>query len=131
MVGWDFLDDDNDPYDDVQYGHGTGEATDSSSEADNGANTESAPTCPNCTQIYLRVGTSFVADVNRFAMATLYATDNGVDVVQEALGTLNKSRIGADAVKYAYDHGTTVEEWACGYRFDIVLGGASATPVED
>ena len=26
IAGWDFLDDDNDPYDDVQYGHGTGEA---------------------------------------------------------------------------------------------------------
>ena len=35
MVGWDFLDDDNDPYDDVQYGHGTGEARDSTAEADN------------------------------------------------------------------------------------------------
>ena len=30
IVGWDFLDDDNDPFDDVQYGHGTGEARDSS-----------------------------------------------------------------------------------------------------
>ena len=29
MVGWDFLDNDNDPFDDVQYGHGTGEARDS------------------------------------------------------------------------------------------------------
>ena len=36
IAGWDFLDDDNDPYDDVQYGHGTGEARDSSAEADNG-----------------------------------------------------------------------------------------------
>ena len=36
MVGWDFLDDDNDPYDDVQYGHGTGEARDSTAEANNG-----------------------------------------------------------------------------------------------
>jgi protocatechuate 3,4-dioxygenase beta subunit len=31
----------------------------------------------------------------------------------------------------AYDHATTVEEWATGYRFDIVLGGSAATPVED
>jgi protocatechuate 3,4-dioxygenase beta subunit len=30
-----------------------------------------------------------------------------------------------------YDHETTVEEWATGYRFDIVLGGAAATPMED
>ncbi len=31
----------------------------------------------------------------------------------------------------SYDHATTVEEWATGYRFDIVLGGAAATPLED
>ena len=31
----------------------------------------------------------------------------------------------------SYDHATTVEEWATGYRFDIVLGGSAATPMED
>jgi protocatechuate 3,4-dioxygenase, beta subunit len=31
----------------------------------------------------------------------------------------------------AYDHDTTVEQWATGYRFDIILGGAEATPLED
>jgi protocatechuate 3,4-dioxygenase, beta subunit len=31
----------------------------------------------------------------------------------------------------AYDHDTTVEQWATGYRFDIVLGGAEATPLEE
>lgn len=31
----------------------------------------------------------------------------------------------------AYDHASTVEEWATGYRFDIVLGGNEATPLED
>ena len=30
-----------------------------------------------------------------------------------------------------YDHATTVEQWATGYRFDIVVGGAAATPTED
>ncbi|MGZ4426378.1 MAG: protocatechuate 3,4-dioxygenase subunit beta [Nocardioidaceae bacterium] len=30
----------------------------------------------------------------------------------------------------AYDHTATRPEWATGYRFDIVLGGAEATPVE-
>ncbi len=30
----------------------------------------------------------------------------------------------------SYDHSATVEEWATGYRFDIVLGGAEATPLE-
>ncbi len=63
MVGWDFLDDDNDPFDDVQYGHGTGEAEGSNAEADNGRNVGS---CPNCTVIHMRVGDSFIADINRF-----------------------------------------------------------------
>ena len=105
IVGWDFLDDDNDPYDDVQYGHGTGEARDSAAEADNGGD---LGTCPNCMQIHMRVGTSFIADVNRFALATVYAVDNGAEVVQEALGTLNKSRLGRQAVDYAWERGVTV-----------------------
>jgi hypothetical protein len=104
MVGWDFLDDDNDPYDDVQYGHGSGEARDSNAEANNGGGLGS---CPNCMVVHLRVGTSFVADVNRFAQAAIYATDNDVLVIQDALGTLNKSRLGRQAVKYAWDHGVT------------------------
>jgi hypothetical protein len=105
IAGWDFLDDDNDPLDDVAYGHGTGEASDSSAEADNGDQTG---TCPNCMVLPLRVGDSFIADDNRFAMAALYATDNRVDVVQEALGTLNNSTLARQAVDYAYRHGVTV-----------------------
>ena len=31
----------------------------------------------------------------------------------------------------AYDHDVTVENWALGYRWDIVLRGRSATPFED
>jgi protocatechuate 3,4-dioxygenase, beta subunit len=27
-----------------------------------------------------------------------------------------------------YDHDTTMEEWALGYRWDIVLDGPAATP---
>ncbi len=105
IAGWNFLDDDNDPYDDVQYGHGTGEARDSTAEANNGG---SLGTCPNCMVLPLRVGESFVADANRFAEATLYATDAGADVVQEALGTLNAPLFARQAIEYAYQHGVTV-----------------------
>ena len=107
IVGWDFLDDDNDPFDDVQYGHGTGEARDSTAEGANGPDNELG-TCPNCMSIHMRVGDSFIADVNDFAQATIYAADNDVLVVQEALGTLNNSRFGRQAIEYAYDHGVTV-----------------------
>ena len=56
----------------------------------------------------LRVGESFVADANRFAQAALYATDSGVDVIQEALGTLNAPLFARQAIEYAYHHGVTV-----------------------
>jgi hypothetical protein len=105
IAGWDFLDNDNDPYDDVQYGHGTGEASDSSSEANNGGQ---AGSCPNCMVVPLRVGDSFVADANRFGQAALYAVDNGVLVIQEALGTLNNTHLAREAIDYAYDHGVAV-----------------------
>jgi len=109
MVGWDFLDDDNDPYDDVQYGHGTGEARDSTAEAaNNAAGGGELASCPNCMGVHMRVGDSFIADVNRFAQATIYAADNDVLVVQSALGTLNNSRLARAAVKYAYDRGVTI-----------------------
>jgi Subtilase family/FG-GAP-like repeat len=105
IAGWDFLDDDSDPFDDVQYGHGTGEARDSTGEADNGGELGS---CPNCTFIPLRVGDSFIADESDFAQAVFYATDNGVRVVQEALGTLDHTSLGRDAVEYAYRRGVAV-----------------------
>ena len=109
IVGWDFLDNDNDPYDDVQYGHGTGESLDAAGEADNrsGSSGRSVSMCPNCQVMYLRVGDSFVADVDNFAQAAIYATDNDALVIQEALGALNNSRLARQAVNYSYDHGVT------------------------
>ncbi len=38
---------------------------------------------------------------------------------------------GRERLVSAYDHSLTQPEWALGYRFDIVLRGASATPFED
>src|SRR6185436_4141212 len=35
IAGWDFMKDDNDPFDDTRYGHGTGEANDSTAAANN------------------------------------------------------------------------------------------------
>ena len=104
IAGWDFYQHDNDPADDVTYGHGTGEAQDSSAEAT--ATTISQ--CPNCRVLPLRVGDSFIADINHFAAAVVYATDNGADVVQEALGTINHTAFGQDAVDYAYNHGVLI-----------------------
>ena len=101
IAGWNFLDDDNDPFDEVQYGHGTGEARDSTAEADNGGD---LGTCPNCMVIPVRVGDSFVADSNLFAQGVVFAVDSGVHVVQEALGAINNTTFARQAIEYAYAH---------------------------
>jgi hypothetical protein len=106
IAGWNFVDNTNDPYDEVHYGHGTGEQSDSAAEANNGVN--DSGTCPNCFVMSLRVGESFIADANRFAEAVLYGADRGVSVIQEPLGTYNDSLFTREAIDYAYNHGVAV-----------------------
>jgi len=106
ISGWDFYKNDNNPYDDTRYGHGTGESHDSSAQGNNGIG--SVGTCPNCRFMMLRVGDSFIADANDFAKAVVYATDNGVKVVQEALGTVDQTAFSKAAIDYAYAHNVTV-----------------------
>lgn len=105
IAGWNFLDDDNDPFDEVAYGHGTGEARDSTAEADNG---HDLGTCPNCMVLPIRVGDSFIADSNLFAQAVVFAVDSGVHVIQEALGAVNNSSFARVAIDYAYDNDVPV-----------------------
>ena len=106
IAGWDFLDNDNDPFDDVQYGHGTGEARDSSSEADNGGAARHLPELHGRCRCASATASSPTSTTSR--QAVIYATDNDVQVVQEALGTLNNSSLAREAVDYAYRHGVTV-----------------------
>ena len=100
ISGWDWMKNDNDPYDDTRYGHGTGEAGDSVSAANNGIG--SAGGCPLCRFIPGRVGDSFIADVQAFGQAVIYATDNGASIVQCALGTINNTSFAQSALDYAY-----------------------------
>ncbi|MGH9170558.1 MAG: protocatechuate 3,4-dioxygenase subunit beta [Acidimicrobiales bacterium] len=39
-------------------------------------------------------------------------------------------RSAAESLVAQFDLGATVESWALGYRFDVVVGGPSSTPVE-
>ncbi len=103
ISGWDFMKDDNDPYDDTRYGHGTGEANDSVASANNGIG--AAGGCPNCRFIPMRVGDSFITDVSDFGQAVIYATDAGAKVIQCALGTINNNHFSQAALDYAYDKG--------------------------
>lgn len=103
ISGWDFMKNDNDPYDDTRYGHGTGEARDSTSQANNMIG--SAGGCPKCRFMPMRVGDSFITDVNMFGKAVVYATDNGAKIIQCALGTINMTRFAQQALDYAYANG--------------------------
>jgi hypothetical protein len=112
ISGWDFFKDDNDPYDDTRYGHGTGEAEDSTASGNDGIG--SIGGCPQCQFVPLRVGDSFVTDANDFAQAVMYASDadygqgRRVRVIQEALGTLNLSTFAQHAMDYAYRRGLII-----------------------
>lgn len=103
IAGWDFYQADNDASDDVTYGHGTGEAKDSSAEIG-----KAITQCPNCMFLPLRVGDSFIADINHWAEAVVYAVDNAASVVQEALGTLNHTGFAQVAADYAYRNGVLI-----------------------
>ena len=106
IAGWDFFDDDNDPYDDTRYDHGTYEAREAAAKGNDGEG--GIGPCPNCFILPLRVGDSFVADGSNFAGAVLYAVDNGASVVQEALGTINHPTYATAAISYAWDHDVLV-----------------------
>lgn len=106
ISGWDFFEDDNDALDEVRYGHGTGQSNDSGAEANNGLG--GVGSCPNCMLLSVRVGDSFVVEVNAFAQGVVFAVDSGALVIQEALGTLNQTSHGQSAIDYAYRNGVVV-----------------------
>jgi hypothetical protein len=103
IAGWDFHDGDNDAFDDVDYGHGTGEAEDQVSEANDGSGLPGF--APSSRYVPLRVADSFVAMGSEFSQAVVYATDLGVDLISEALGTLSAGRVDQAAIDYAYQRG--------------------------
>ncbi|MHB8340497.1 MAG: S8 family serine peptidase, partial [Mycobacteriales bacterium] len=106
ISGWNFVDDNNNPYDLVKFNHGTGEAQDSTGAANNVS--EGVGTCPNCMVLPIRVGDSFIASSNAFAEGVLFAVDSGASVVQEALGTIDVTETAREAVDYAAAHGVPI-----------------------
>ncbi len=106
ISGWDFFKNDNDPFDDTQYLHGTQEASWSSARTNDGEG--DAGVCPLCRFIPLRAGDSFVADSQDYAKAVVYAVDIGANVVQEALGTIDFSPYAQQAMDYAWDNDVVV-----------------------
>jgi hypothetical protein len=106
IAGWNFLDNNNDPYDDVHYDHGTGEAEDSNGAAD--TISREVGSCPSCMVMPIRVGESFIAQSDAFAQGVMFAVDSGASVIQEALGTIDITTTTRQAVAYALEHGVPI-----------------------
>ncbi|HEV8574510.1 MAG TPA: S8 family serine peptidase, partial [Dehalococcoidia bacterium] len=110
IAGWDFFDDDNNPHDASSYAsannHGSGRAEEAGRETDNGSG--EAAVCPGCRIMVLRLWDTFVAPADTYAMATLYAADNGADVQEVALGVLQNSRFSQAATQYAFKKGVAL-----------------------
>lgn len=106
ISGWDFMEDDNDPRDESDDGHGTAGAIWSAGEANNGSGIPGA--CPNAMLLPVRVGDSFVVDVNDFAQGVVFAVDAGAWLVQAALVGVNNTTFAQEAIDYAYSRGVAV-----------------------
>ncbi len=105
ISGWDFHWNDNDPYDDTRYGHGTYEAETSSAEGNDGGD---IGVCPNCMILNVRTGDAFIMDGDNYASGVIFAADSGAHVVQAASGTLGHSGYAHEAMAYAYGRGVTL-----------------------
>ena len=106
ISGWDTYYDDNDPADDTDYGHGTGEAHDSASETNNGMG--NVGVCPECTVMSVRAGDSFMVETNKFAAGVFFGVDSGAALIQTAEGAINTSQLGRLAIDYANAQGVPV-----------------------
>jgi Subtilase family/RTX calcium-binding nonapeptide repeat (4 copies) len=103
IAGWDFFDDDNDPFDASSCcsasGHGTARAK-AAVGATNNAQGE-VGMCPDCQLMPLRVWDTFVVPTDNYAMGVMYAADNGASVVEGAVGGLTNTQFARRAFSYA------------------------------
>ena len=110
IAGWDFFDDDNNPFDASSCcsadGHGTGRANEAAAGTNNGRG--GTGMCPECQVMPMRVWDTFVVDTNLYGMATVYAADNGAEVVEGAVGGLLNSSFARRAFKYADQKGVAL-----------------------
>ena len=107
IAGWDFFDDDNDPYDASSYSRPSTTAAGEPRRPPRRPTTATAASgcVPACQFVPLRVWDTFVVDTNNFAQGVLYAADNGIEVVEGAVGGLANTRFAREAFAHAYERG--------------------------
>lgn len=105
MAGWDFVNGDADPADDL--GHGTMVAGTLAAQLGNGLGATGV--CPRCAILPVKVlGSDNRAAWSDVARGILWATDNGADVINISLDGPSPSQLVADAVSYANARGVIV-----------------------
>ena len=108
IAGWDFYENDNNPfstYDDGYGTHGTGVMEEGAAEGGDGG---AIGVCPNCAILPIRLGETFITDGTRIAQGVAYATDMGADVLGMAIGALSSPAEIPQALEYARQGGVFV-----------------------
>ncbi len=106
IAGWDFFWDDNDPATTNDFYHMTSVLTEAAAEG--GEPQSDIGHCPNCSVLPVRVSDSFVGEGDKIAEAIIYAVDQGVEVIGMALGSMSNPEVIQDAMRYAWERGTTI-----------------------
>jgi hypothetical protein len=110
IAGWDFFEDDNDPWCDGQGDfalHGTLVAETAAAEGGDESD-DTIGVCPNCAVLPLRVGDGFVTDGFRVGMALTYASDSSSSVASLAIGDVFTPTLVDAAFLYAHRGGVTI-----------------------
>jgi len=108
IAGWDFLWNDNDPFDETEnqgYSHGSIQIRRAAAEGGDGG---SIGSCPNCSIMMLRIGDSFMSEGYAYSQAILYAVDSGAKVLMIEIGGMSANDLTRDALEYAWEKGVTV-----------------------
>lgn len=109
IAGWDFFDDDNDPYHEYtgEFGdHGGGVVEEMAAEGNDDHG--DIGVCPNCPVLPIRIGDTFITDGSRVGMAIVYATDMGAKAINLSVGALTGPGFARDAAAYARSRGVSL-----------------------
>lgn len=105
VIGWDFVNNDNDPSDDS--GHGTNVTGIVGANGNN--NLGYAGVDWNCQLMICKIlkedKTGLYED---WVSAIYYAVDHGADIINMSVGGIPKAKILEEAVQYAYDNGVII-----------------------
>lgn len=105
VPGYDFVNQDDDPFDD--HGHGSHVAGIIAANINNGAGTVGV--CPSCRIMPIKVlDENNLGAWSSIALGILYAVDHDADVINLSLGSTQSSQTVKNALEYARSHGVVI-----------------------